>query len=131
MKNYIKNRFSSVPPEEMADYKVYLHQTLLRPGSTEHAIFVCFNHLMWAHHSLDKDDRLGGIPIPVSFYFGDRDWMWTEAGDLIVSKNPYKGTHSHVFVIENSDHHLYFDNPVQFAEKIIKDLSNLDELYPT
>lgn len=81
MKNYIKRRFASVPKEEMDDYKIYLHQTLLRPGSTEYAIFIIFNHLMFAHHALDTKDRLGGIPIPVSFYFGDKDWMYTPAGD--------------------------------------------------
>lgn len=84
---------------------------------------------MWAKHALDLDDRLGSIPIPVSFYFGDRDWMFSASGDVIVNKNPFKGTQSHVFIIENSDHHLYFDNPVDFANTIIQDLSNLDQIY--
>lgn len=47
---------------------------------------------MWAKHALDLDDRLGSIPIPVSFYFGDRDWMFSASGDVIVNKNPFKGT---------------------------------------
>ena len=88
MKNYINRRFGSIPKDEMDVYKIYLHQTLLKEGSTEYAIFAVFNHMMWAYHPLDRDDRLGGLPIPVSFYFGDRDWMWTEAGDNIISKNP-------------------------------------------
>lgn len=44
-----------------------------------------------------------------------------------MDKNPFKGTHSHVFIIENSDHHLYFDNPLGFAEAILKDLSNVND----
>ena len=83
---------------------------------------------MIAHHPLDASDRLGGLPIPVSFYFGDRDWMLTDAGEKIVSMNPFKDTHSHVYIIENSDHHIYFDNPVSFADTIIKDLSNLEDI---
>jgi hypothetical protein len=57
------------------------------------------DHLLSAFHALDREDRLDTINIPVSFYFGDRDWMWTNAGEKIVEKNPYKGTHSHVFMI--------------------------------
>jgi hypothetical protein len=84
----------------MAVYKLYLHQTLLKEGSTEYAIFAIMNPMMQAYHPLDRDDRLGSLPIPISFYFGDKDWMWTEAGDFIVNKNPFKNTHSHVYVIE-------------------------------
>ena len=128
LKNFVKRRFVSLPLEEQADYKIYLHQTLLRKGSTEYALFVCFDHLMHAHHSLANDDRLFSLPIPVSFYYGDRDWMFNEGGENIVNKSPFKGTHSHVFMIDDSDHHLYFDNPAGFVESIFKDLSNIDEL---
>ena len=124
MKGYIKNRFATVPPAEMEDYKVYLQQSLMKSASTEYAIFLSFNHLLQAFHPLDRDDRLNTIPIPVSFYFGDRDWMLTDAGHKIVEKNPYKGLHSNVFIIEDSDHHLYFDNPTGFVEAIFKDLEN-------
>ena len=50
--------------------------------------------------------------------------MLTDSGQKIVDHNPFKGEHSHVFIIENSDHHLYFDNPEGFVEAIKKDLSN-------
>lgn len=128
LKGYVKRRFNTVPQEELTDYKEYLHQTLLRAGSTEYAIFICFDHLMFAKHPLEADDRLGGVPIPVSFFYGDRDWMMREGGEHVVAKNPYRGTHSHVHIVEDSDHHMYFDNPTDFAEKILLDLENLDEL---
>ena len=51
------------------------------------------------------------MPIPVSFFYGDRDWMMKCGGESVVNKNPFKGTHSHVHIVENSDHHMYFDNP--------------------
>lgn len=53
MKNYVKRRFASVPEAEIQDFKIYLHQTLLRKGSTEYAIFICFDHMLFAHHALD------------------------------------------------------------------------------
>ena len=31
-------------------------------------------------------------------------------------------------MITDSDHHMYFDNPEEFAAKILEDLSNLHEL---
>lgn len=52
--------------------------------------------------------------------------MYTDAGYTIVDKNPHKGTKSHVYIISGSDHHLYFDNPGEFVEKILEDLDNLD-----
>lgn len=82
---------------------------------------------MFANHPLEEDDRLGGIQIPVSFFYGDRDWMAREGGINVVEKNPYKGTHSHVYIISDSDHHMYFDNPTEFVMKILEDLENLDE----
>lgn len=53
---------------------------------------------MFAYHPLEEDDRLGGLPIPVSFFYGDRDWMrnFGEAGGKnIVMKNRYRDVHSH------------------------------------
>ena len=51
-----------------------------------------------------------------------------EGGEHVVSKNKYRGTHSHVHFVKNSDHHMYFDNPEDFASKIILDLSNIGDL---
>lgn len=98
------------------------------PGSTEYAVFVVFDHLMFAKKPLEGHDRLGGIQIPVSVFFGDYDWMYSASGDIIVNRNPFKGTHSNVYIVEKSDHHMYFDNPEDFANKILIDLSNLHEL---
>ena len=128
LRGYVKKRFYAVPKKEIVDYKIYLHQTLLRAGSTEYCIFICFDAFMFAHHALEEDDRLGGVPIPVSFFFGDRDWMMKDGGYAVVDKNPHKDTHSRMHIISDSDHHMYFDNPEEFAMKILEDLENLDEL---
>jgi hypothetical protein len=41
-------------------------------------VFSCFNTNIYAHHPLIEDDRLGKLPIPISFFYGDRDWMRRE-----------------------------------------------------
>jgi hypothetical protein len=51
--------------------------------------------MMFAHHPLEADDRLGSIQIPVSFFYGDRDWMYRVGNGLFtINKNKYKNTHS-------------------------------------
>lgn len=66
------------------------------------------------------------MDIPISFFFGDRDWMLKHGGYVVLEKNPYKDRYSHMYIIEDSDHHLYFDNPKGLVEAILKDLENLD-----
>ena len=68
-----------------------MQQTLLRPASTDNALFICFDHLAFAKHPLVEEDRLGGLNIPVSFFFGDRDWMLKVGGEQVLAKNPYRG----------------------------------------
>ena len=91
-------------------------------GSSEYILFECFDELMFAKEPLEREDRLGQLPIPVSFFYGAQDWIKRSGGDNVVSQNPYNGTLSHVHIIENSDHHMYWDNPEEFASKILLDL---------
>lgn len=98
----------------------------MRDGSTEYAIFVCFKPGMFAHNAIESENRLGNpdITIPVSFFYGDRDWMDIKGGRRVVEKNIYYGTLSHVYQISDSDHHMYMDNPEEFAQKIIEDIQD-------
>jgi hypothetical protein len=54
----------------------------MREESTERAIFLCFYAGMWAKRPLSSLDRLGNpnLPFPVSFFYGDRDWMDRKGG---------------------------------------------------
>jgi pimeloyl-ACP methyl ester carboxylesterase len=104
-------------------------KTLLRTPSTDSALFVCFDYLLFAKSPLEL--KMDNLKIPVSFFFGDKDWMrhLSKAGSLrVLDKNPFKDLHSHMHVIENSDHLLYFDNPKGFTDAILKDLANLHEI---
>lgn len=72
---------------------------------------------MYAKRPLEKMEFLSNpdLPFPVSFYYGDRDWMNKETGIRVVGKNKYKNKYSHVYVVSDSDHHMYLDNPSEFA----------------
>lgn len=65
----------------------------MREGSTEYALFICFEMGMYAHNYLESENRLGNpdLPIPISFFYGDRDWMYDSAGSRVIKKNKFKG----------------------------------------
>ena len=106
-----------------------MSQTLLRPASTDNALFVNFDYLLFAKHPLEEEDRLGGlVDFPMSFFFGDRDWMMRQCSYNLLSKNSLANRQSHMHIISDSDHHLYFDNPTGLVEAILKDLENLDDI---
>lgn len=63
----------------------------MREGSTEYAIFVSFDLGMWSKNPLELDTLLGNpdFPVPVSFYYGDEDWMDQKAGNRVTAKNKF------------------------------------------
>lgn len=75
------------------------------------ALFACFDHFSHAKLPLDDETLLRTLTIPISFFYGDRDWMLNVGEHDVLSTNPHNGTHSHRYTLENSDHHMYFDNP--------------------
>ena len=128
--NYFSVRVKSLPQKELADYKEYMKLVLLRPASTDNALFICFGNggLLFPYNPLHDDHKLGGLKMPMSFFFGDRDWMKKSGSDHVLTKNPYTGLYSHMHIIPNSDHHLYFDNPQGLVDAILKDLQNVNDM---
>ncbi len=92
---------------------------------------MCFDHFCYAKLPLDHEDFLKSLKVPISFFYGDRDWMTYVGTHDVLASNPYKGTHSHRYTLEDSDHHLYFDNPEGLLVQIFQDLSNLASLEST
>ncbi len=58
---------------ELHDYKEYLKHTLTLKGSTEYAVFIIFDTDCYS--KLPLDELLWSFPQPVSFIYGDTDWM--------------------------------------------------------
>ena len=76
------------------------------------------------------ENCLRGLEIPISIVYGDIDWMTGVGKHDLLSSNPYKGTFSHQYVLEGSDHNLFFDNPTGLVKIIKDDLRNLHEFVP-
>ncbi|TNV79164.1 hypothetical protein FGO68_gene16455 [Halteria grandinella] len=132
IKSYLNRRMNIaiVNEEERNLLLDYMQQIFMREGSTEYAIFICFQLGLYAHHPLEDPTRLGNedFPIPITFYYGDRDWMDYRAGQRVVERSKFYNKDapetglSQVFIIPDSDHHLYMDNPRGFAELLIFDV---------
>ena len=120
IKSYLNKRMSDLEKDEFDAMLEYFQQIFMREGSTEYAIFICFEIGMFAHNPLEAVNRLGNpdLPIPVSFYYGDIDWMDVNGGKRVVERNQFKDI-SRVYVVSNSDHHMYLDNPEEFSRLII------------
>ena len=43
-------------------------------------------------------------------------------GERVVYENKFYRTLSDVYIVDNSDHHMYFDNPIEFARLMIYDI---------
>ena len=131
LNGYIRRKFKEIIPwEHRLNYKEYLLQNIKKPGSTEYVIFVCFDHYLHAVLPLDDENCLRGLDIPISIVYGDIDWMSGVGTHDLLSSNPYKGTFSHQYVLEGSDHNLFFDNPTGLVKIIKDDLRNLHEFVP-
>jgi hypothetical protein len=63
----------------------------MKDGSSEYALFICFEFGMYAHNWLECETRLGNpdFPKPISFFYGDDDWMADGAGRRVTSKNKF------------------------------------------
>lgn len=56
-------------------------------------------------------DRVQSIRVPVTFSYGDRDWMDPQGGiDAIARMKAAGNPNGKVVMIKNAGHHLYLDN---------------------
>lgn len=78
--------------DEKSFLSEYLLQILLRPGSTEYAVFSIFEPGKYATNPLEQENKLGNpdFSVPISFFYGDKDWTDKNAGKRIIEKNQFK-----------------------------------------
>lgn len=97
-----------------------------RPASTETALTILFDCGLHAHSPLSSADRLlnKDLPFPISFVFGDRDWMDSRGSREIIKNNKFFATgESQLHVLPGAGHQLFNDNPLGVAKLIWEDLT--------
>ena len=126
MRMYTRRRLASLPIEEIKVLEKYLEQVNLLPGCGEFGISYILEAGAWAKHPLAV--RLPSLEVPMAFIYGDRDWMDYKGGVAVQNRANVPVV---VKIVKDSDHHLYWDNPEEFAESIVECVKELDEQFST
>lgn len=107
---YSSRRFAKQTEEDVRDLHAYIYGTSVMKGSGEY----CISHILapGAYARIPILDRIDRLKIPVTFMYGDNDWMDVQGGHdsaaaLAKAGNPNCSVH----VVPEAGHHLYLDNP--------------------
>ncbi|KAF7331820.1 AB hydrolase-1 domain-containing protein [Mycena kentingensis (nom. inval.)] len=119
---YSSRRFSGLTEEETRDMHDYiLHITMAR-GSGEYSI----SHLLapGAHAHRPLVDRVAALKIPVTFVYGDHDWMDPEGGAQAVENLRKAGNgNARSYIVNDAGHHVYLDNFQAVNALLVKELN--------
>ncbi|UJR27999.1 hypothetical protein I4U23_009257 [Adineta vaga] len=106
-----------------------LYHLCAQPGSGEFALPRVLKSNVYAYNPLEC--RLGDSDVSrVTFFYGDHDWMDTEAGQRTVNflnKRPNASKSARLIVIPRAGHQMMIDNPDGFHEAIQQALEDHTE----
>lgn len=107
---YATRRFAAQNEEDIRDLHAYIYNTSIMKGSGEY----CISHILapGAYARIPIVDRIGQLKVPVSFLYGDNDWMDVDGGHASVKELAKAGNdRAKVHVVKGAGHHVYLDNP--------------------
>ena len=128
LQGFVERRQNVDKDEQIAVIRDYMFHIYQRSGTTEAALMVNFDLTLHAHLPLGTEDKLAdpNFPIPVSFFYGSRDWVRMIDKDFAqncVAANQEKFPDSSKFIeIPDSDHNMHMDNPQALCNGIINEL---------
>ncbi|QRV72737.1 alpha/beta hydrolase family protein [Ceratobasidium sp. AG-Ba] len=117
---YSGRRFD-LTDEDKRDMHDYIWHITRAKGSGEY----CISHLLapGAHARRPLVDRVKDIKVPVTFVYGDHDWMDPKGGRASVEILKRAGNlKSRMYMIPNAGHHVYMDNVKAVNNLMIKEL---------
>ncbi|KAE8232628.1 hypothetical protein CF326_g2336 [Tilletia indica] len=107
---YTSRRFSLLPDDDLRALHAYCHGIFTAKGSSEY----CLAHILapGAFARLPMLHRLTPLRVPVSFIYGQYDWMDVTAGRAAVKALAEAGNkNASCTVVPLAGHHTYLDNP--------------------
>jgi len=119
---YSSRRFQGLTEEETRNMHDYILNITLAKGSGEY----CISHILapGAHARNPLVDRVGALKIPVTFVYGQHDWMDPEGGLKSVENLRAAGNrHAKTIIVPDAGHHVYLDNHEYINDLIIKELN--------
>ncbi|KAI0637890.1 alpha/beta-hydrolase [Trametes polyzona] len=118
---YSSRRFIGLGEDDTRAMHDYILNITLAKGSGEY----CISHLLapGAHARRPMVDRIAALKIPVTFVYGDHDWMDPEGGKESVERLRQAGNGlGKMYMIPHAGHHVYLDNPKAMNDLLIKEL---------
>ncbi|TEB35399.1 abhydrolase domain-containing protein 4 [Coprinellus micaceus] len=125
---YSSRRFQGLDEEETRDLHDYILNITMAKGSGEY----CISHLLepGAHARMPLVDRVGALKIPITFVYGDHDWMDPLGGMQSVEALRQAGNgEGKMYIVNNAGHHLYLDNPDAVNALLLKELDKQHQSY--
>lgn len=93
----------------------YFYQISCAPSSGEMSLSTILESGAYARRPLC--DRLPGVCVPVTFIYGDRDWISPLAAEEVCRK---MNVSTEILIAPLAGHHLYFDNPDFFNAAVFR-----------
>ncbi|KZT27023.1 alpha/beta-hydrolase [Neolentinus lepideus HHB14362 ss-1] len=118
---YSSRRFSGLTDEETRNIHDYIMNITLAKGSGEY----CISHILapGAHARIPLVDRVAALKIPVTFVYGDQDWMDPQGGtDSVENLRKAGNGNGRMYIVPHAGHHVYLDNPKVTSDLIVKEL---------
>ncbi|KAF8639629.1 hypothetical protein AX17_000894 [Amanita inopinata Kibby_2008] len=122
IEQYSSRRFQGLSEEETRDMHEYIMNITLAKGSGEY----CISHVLapGAHARMPLVDRISALKIPVTFVYGEYDWMDPQGGVDSVERLRQAGNgQGRMYIVRNAGHHVYLDNPEAVNGLLIKELN--------
>ncbi|KIL68291.1 hypothetical protein M378DRAFT_158821 [Amanita muscaria Koide BX008] len=135
---YSSRRFQVLTEEETRDIHDYIMNITLAKGSGEY----CISHILapGAHARMPLVDRVSALKVPVTFVYGEFDWMDPQGGIDSVERLRQAGNgQGRMYLINNAGHHgkscsclqirnlmllgVYLDNPDAVNGLLVKELN--------
>lgn len=116
---YTSRRFGALPDDELRSLHAYCQSIFLSKGSGEY----CLAHILapGAYARRPMVNRIEGLKMPMSFLYGEHDWMDVRGGREAVQRLRKQGNvKTNCFVVPNSGHHIYLDNPSPYNSLVAR-----------
>ncbi|KAK9821605.1 hypothetical protein WJX81_005670 [Elliptochloris bilobata] len=123
---YARNRFREgmgLSDAEVAAFEEYFYHIMAARGSGEHALRHLLAPFARARHPLEG--RLQELRVPVSFVYGEHDWMQPSAGQRVAAAtmrargrlSPYD---CKVDIVDQAGHYPFLDQPLIFLGQMLR-----------
>ncbi|KAI0316977.1 alpha/beta-hydrolase [Amylostereum chailletii] len=118
---YSSRRFGALSEDETREMHDYITNITLMKGSGEY----CISHILapGAHARMPLVDRIAALKCPITFVYGEHDWMDPDGGKVSIENLRKAGNKDgRMLLIPNAGHHVYLDNSKAVNKLLLKEL---------